>query len=132
MSQARIGTIGWIDLTVDDVAGLRDFYAAVTGWTPEPTPMGDYDDFTMMTPGGEAVAGVCHARAGNTGTPPQWMIYINVEDLDASIEACEARGGKVIVPTRTMGAQGRYCMIEDPAGAVAALFEPPPKPEDRG
>ena len=55
--------------------------------------------------------------------PPVWMIYINVPDLDESVRRAEESGGKVRVPARNAGA-GRYCVIEDPAGAVAALFEP--------
>ena len=31
----EIGKIGWIDITVDDAEGLRDFYAKVTGWKAE-------------------------------------------------------------------------------------------------
>ena len=30
----QTGKIGWIDITVDDAAGLRDFYAAVVGLVP--------------------------------------------------------------------------------------------------
>lgn len=42
MSDAKhpVGSIGWIDLTVDDAPRVRDFYAAVVGWKPEPVPMG--------------------------------------------------------------------------------------------
>ena len=60
------GKIGWIDITVDDATGLRDFYARVVGWKPEDVGMGDYSDFNMTMPGsGEPAAGICHARGGN-------------------------------------------------------------------
>ncbi len=117
------GTIGWIDLTIDDAAELRDFYAAVTGWRPEPVVMGGYDDFNMVAPGtGQPAAGICHARGGNAGLPPVWMIYIVVADLDASVEACRKNGGEVVAGPRRMGGD-RYCVIRDPAGAVAALYQ---------
>ena len=29
---AAVGSISWVDLTVADAPGGRDFYAAVTGW----------------------------------------------------------------------------------------------------
>ncbi|UCE03680.1 MAG: hypothetical protein JSW67_05710 [Candidatus Latescibacterota bacterium] len=70
------------------------------------------------------MAGVCHARGGNVGLPAQWLIYITVSDLDASIARCSELGGKVVVPAKGYGGQGRYCVIEDPARAVVALFEP--------
>ena len=45
-----------------------------------------------------------------------------VEDLDESLARCAELGGKVVVPTRSMG-EARYCVIQDPAGAVAALYQ---------
>ena len=118
-----VGTIGWIDLTVDNAEEVRDFYAEVTGWQPEPVVMGGYDDFNMVAPAtGEPSAGVCHARGANAGLPPVWMVYIVVADLDASVDACRNNGGEVIAGPRRMG-RDRYCVIRDPAGAVAALYQ---------
>ena len=123
-STPQLGTIGWTDLTVPNADEVRDFYAAVTGWMPQPLSMGEYNDYVMTTPGGTGVAGVCHARGGNTGLPAQWLIYIIVEDLDESIRQCEAKGGKVIAGPKKMG-PSTYCVIQDPAGAVAGLFSTP-------
>jgi len=120
----NIGKIGWIDMTVDDASGLRDFYQRVVGWKVENTTMGDYDDYTMMSPGDSvAIAGVCHARGSNADLPGGWLIYITVADVDASAAACIANGGKVVVETRGL-AGGRFCVIEDPNGATAALYQP--------
>ena len=35
-----VGKVGWIDITVDDASGLRDFYSKVVGWQPENVGMG--------------------------------------------------------------------------------------------
>jgi predicted enzyme related to lactoylglutathione lyase len=120
------GTIGWIDLTVEDAETVRDFYRELAGWTAAPVDMGAYSDFTMFPAGSETpVGGICHARGTNASMPPRWMLYITVEDADACAERCEALGGKVVVPPRDMGSHGRYCVLEDPGGAVAAFFAPP-------
>ncbi len=117
----EVGTIGWVDLTVPDADLLKDFYREVVGWWAEPFAMGGYDDYVMMTPGtGRGVAGICHARGGNAGLPAQWLVYITVPDLDAALERCAAQGGSVIAPPKSAGG-GRYAVIRDPAGAVAAL-----------
>ncbi|HPF36361.1 MAG TPA: VOC family protein [Candidatus Krumholzibacteria bacterium] len=117
------GTIGWIDLTVDDAAGLRDFYAAVVGWEATPLSMGGYDDYCVgPAEGGDPVAGVCHRRGGNAHLPPVWMMYIVVEDLDASLKACAAGGGALVGDVRKMG-EARYAVIRDPAGAHCALYQ---------
>ena len=52
------------------------------------------------------------------------MMYITVDNLVDSMARCQSRGGKVLRPAVTLGSQGRFCVIQDPAGAVAALFEP--------
>ena len=120
---ASTGSISWIDLTVPDAVKIREFYSEVVGWRTEPVSMGEYDDFNMIRPSNsEAVAGVCHARGGNADLPAKWLIYITVEDLDRSIARCEELGGKVIAGPRNAGGEGRFCVIEDPAGAVAALY----------
>ena len=118
-----IGTIAWTDLTVPDAAKLKDFYRAVVGWRPEPVEMGGYKDFTMLTPeSGEQAAGVCHARGQNASIPPVWLVYIAVADLDASIAQCERLGGRVIAGPHALGT-GRFCVIQDPAKAVCALYQ---------
>jgi len=118
-----IGKIGWFDLTVEDAPAIRDFYTKVVGWKPEDVSMGNYSDYNMTMPeSGDPAAGICHARGDNAGLPPQWLIYITVEDLDKSAEACQQSGGKVLVGPKAMG-DARFCVIEDPNGSVAALYQ---------
>ncbi len=117
------GTIGWIDLTVEDAESVRDFYQQVIGWENSPVGMDGYDDFAMHPPGSsDAVSGICHARGANAQIPRAWVVYFIVEDLDQSISACTGGGGKVVSGPRSMG-KDRYCIIEDPAGAVCALYQ---------
>lgn len=121
----EIGSIGWIDLTVENGEEVRDFYREVVGWEPEAVDMGDYSDFNMKAPdSGKPMAGVCHARGGNAGLPANWLIYITVADADVAAARCVELGGKVIAGPKDMAGYGRYCVVEDPAGAVSALFAP--------
>lgn len=117
------GKIGWIDMTVEAAPAIRDFYKEVVGWGHDEVSMGDYADYAMTTSAGEAVSGICHARGSNADLPPGWLIYITVDDVEASAAACEANGGQIVVPVRGV-AGGRFCVIRDPAGAVAALYQP--------
>ncbi len=117
------GTVVWTDITVPEARHLRDFYANVVGWNHEEVRMGDYADYNMIPPGDdEPAAGVCHARGPNAAIPPFWMIYVQVEDLTRSIDACQSGGGTVIDGPRSMG-QNRLCLIRDPAGAYLGLVE---------
>jgi uncharacterized protein len=119
-----VGTIAGFDLTVPDAESVRDFYAAVVGWQPEPFNMGEYDDYFMKSPAtGAITAGVCHARGENAGLPPQWLAYIVVADLDASLQRCVEMGGAALTEIKGSEGESRYCVIRDPAGAVLALMQ---------
>lgn len=120
----EVGKIGWIDMTVENADEVRDFYAAVVGLKPDGVDMGDYSDYNMTMPAdGTPVCGVCHARGSNADIPPGWLIYFVVADVDASAETCQSMGGEVLVDPRGL-AGGRFCVVRDPGGATAALYQP--------
>lgn len=117
-----VGSITWRDLTVKDAEGVRDFYSKVVGWNASPVEISGYNDFNMNLPGtGETVAGICHARGPNAKLPPQWLMYITVADVVESARRCVDLGGRILDGPRSMG-EYRFCVIEDPAGAVAGLI----------
>ncbi len=123
MTAPAPGSIGWLDLTVEDAPRLCSFYSAVVGWKQEAVPMGGYSDWVLADPAsGEPRAGVCHARGGNAGLPPVWLVYIVVADLDASLSSATALGGEVLAGPKAMGAD-RYAVLRDPAGAPIALWQ---------
>ena len=123
-SKDPAGTISWVDISVPNAESLREFYSQVVGWKAEPVDMGDHNDYSMApASGGEAVAGVCHAQGTNAGLPAQWLIYVAVSNLDQSITRCTELGGKVLYGPKSMGADCRFCVIQDPAGAVMAIHE---------
>lgn len=124
MSNKKIGTVGWMDLTIDDADTVSKFYNEVVGWDIQSFDMGGYNDYCMNDPEtGETLAGVCHARGANANLPPQWLVYVGVEDLDKSLEAVTANGSKVLGDRRSDGKGGHYCLIQDPAGAHMMLWE---------
>jgi predicted enzyme related to lactoylglutathione lyase len=125
---AKTGTIGWVDLTVPDAVTVRDFYTSVLGVETSAVPMGDYEDFCLHPAGGgDAVAGVCHARGPNSDLPAAWMVYFLVADVEKSVAECRARGGVVVREPKRLGEYGTLAVIRDPAGAVCALMQPAAK-----
>ena len=121
MTKANVGAVTWIDLTVEDAERLGEFYGEVVGWRPEGVEMDGYEDFMMNRPDdGECAAGICHARGPNAKIPPQWLVYVAVEDVEASAARCVELGGEVVDGPRAMG-PSRFCVVRDPAGAVLGL-----------
>lgn len=120
-----IGSIIATDITVDAAEALKDFYKEVIGWEEEGLPMkdesGTYTDYVMKDDKGNWIGGICHNRGVNKGIPPQWIVYINVADIEQSIEKCQKLGGEVIKTSENKDGSLQYAMIKDPFGAVLAL-----------
>lgn len=117
------GRFLWHDLTVKDASKVSEFYEKVTGWERQGFDMGGYNDYVMSPEEGEdPIAGICYARGSNKDIPPQWLMYVNVKNLDKSISAVKRFGGKVIGEKSKMGDDGKfYCLIQDPAGAFMMI-----------
>ncbi|NNE00034.1 MAG: VOC family protein [Pirellulaceae bacterium] len=116
------GTVTWFDLTVDNASELKAFYEQVVGWTNMPVDMGGYEDFCMNASDGQTIAGICNAKGPNSGIPPVWMMYINVDDIQATVDKCKANGGDVIGEPRSAGG-GLCAILRDPSGAVFAVYQ---------
>jgi uncharacterized protein len=120
----KAGRVQWFDLTVGDASTVSDFYHQVVGWDVVPLSMGEYNDYCMNIAGTEeTVAGVCHTKGSNAYLPPQWLLYVTVENLDESLASCIRMGGKIIGEKRQGGKNAFFCLIQDPAGAYVMLYE---------
>ena len=123
MSDNKIGTMAWLDLSVGNAENVKSFYEDVIGWKSESISMGDYDDYVMLEPiNGEAVSGICHAQGVNKDLPPAWLPYFLVADIEASIAAVQAKGGALVTEVKSMGSD-KYAVIKDPAGAACAIYQ---------
>lgn len=121
MSNNKIGEIVWRDISVENAQELSSFYESVVGWKAKPVSMGDYQDYNMQTASGEVIAGVCHAKGVNQNLPSQWMMYVEVADIEASVNAVKELGGRVLQGPNHYQDQDYY-VIEDIAGAVMTIF----------
>lgn len=116
------GTWCWSELATSDVAGSKDFYAKVFGWSAATAPMGPME-YTMFQNGVVQAAGMLGMTAEYEGIPPHWMIYWKVSDLDASLRRLsEAGGARKHGPTSAAGV-GRFALCADPQGAPFSLIQ---------
>ncbi len=116
------GDLGWSELSTTDAAGAVKFYSALVGWEDKGEAMPGYRTFGR---GDEMLGGIsdapcpdCEKRA------PQWMPYITVDDLDATLAKVEGLGGSVIMPAQAIpGDGGRIAIIKDPQGVATGLAQ---------
>jgi predicted enzyme related to lactoylglutathione lyase len=120
------GKFCWVDMGTPDAPAAKRFYTGLFGWTAEDMPAGEGMTYTMFQLGGKSVAALYQQdpQQQTAGAPPNWLSYISVESADRSAERTRALGGTVIMEPFDVLDVGRMAVIQDPTGAVVALWEP--------
>ena len=113
------GTFIWYELMTADPAGARRFYEGVVGWRIDAEGMPGMDYRIIHAGDGQAggLLTLNEDMRGN-GARPAWIGYIGVDDVDRSVAAIEARGGRSVMPAFDIPGVGRLAMVADPNGAV--------------
>jgi predicted enzyme related to lactoylglutathione lyase len=114
------GALSWFELTTTDVRAAESFYGRLFGWKTEPW-VGE-GSYTLIKLGGEEVGGMVSAPAGESPKPPGWGLYVTVTDVDETAKKVPELGGKVLVPPTDIPKVGRFCLIQDPMGAVISAI----------
>jgi hypothetical protein len=115
---------GWAELNARGLGAAVPFYAAVFGWSSRTSPMGEgQPPYTEFLLGQDSVAG---GMEMNPSTPPMvpsyWMVYFNVDDVDASYRrALDSGAQEMLAPTDFSG--GRFAILSDPQGAIFGLLK---------
>jgi uncharacterized protein len=121
------GTFCWLELHAHDPAAAKRFYAEMFGWTTNDMPVGpgENDVYTVYQLDGRDVAAstamMPEQRAG--GMPSAWLQYIAVENADETAAKARELGGTVLMGPFDAMELGRMAIIQDPAGAVFAVWQ---------
>ncbi|HEY2574599.1 MAG TPA: VOC family protein [Verrucomicrobiaceae bacterium] len=118
---SKPGDVHWNELQTSDAAGAKAFYTGLFGWTTEPFPGGGMD-YTILCNNGKGFGGIM--QSPHPGAPTQWVGYIVVEDVDATVAKVERLGGKVCAPPFDIPQVGRIAIVQDPQGAVFGVHKP--------
>lgn len=121
------GSFIWYELMTIDMGASEAFYSGLLGWQ-----IGGDANYRTITASEGMVGGMLPLTAGMTsgGARPVWLAYISVEDVDRSVAAIEAQGGRVLMPAWDMADVGRMALVADPEGAPFYVMRPIP-PADR-
>ena len=119
------GRFCWVDLGTTDPVGAKKFYTGLFGWTYDDRPMGDGASYTMLLLDGKSVAALYQQdpQQQGMGIPPAWLSYIAVERADDVADRARRLGGTVLLEPFDVLDVGRMAVIQDPTGAVVALWE---------
>lgn len=107
----------WFDLRTKDAATSRSFYEQLLGWDVAEVPVGDAN--VPMIGGDQPWASIVPDGGDRLG----WFPYVQVDNLDAATDRAKELGAIALQPP-TEGPAGTYTPIQEPGGAVFALFQP--------
>ena len=122
----------WYELLTGDQEAAERFYSRVVGWTAADAD-GANAGYTIFSADGAGVAGAMTLpdEAKAAGGRPEWIGYVLVPDVDATVEQIEAAGGSVHRRGFDIAEIGRAAIVADPGGAVFALLAPLPMDSPR-
>ena len=120
------GTPNWVELVTTDAAGAKAFYMPLFQWETQDLPAGEDSVYTMWLLRGKQVGAMYQMGEGESsmGVPPHWRTYISVADADAVAEQAKTLGGQVLMEPADVFDAGRMALIQDPTGAVFAIWQP--------
>lgn len=120
------GTFCWVELGTTNGEAAKKFYTELFGWGFTDNPVGPNMVYTMLKLDGKDVGALYQLSSEMTaeGIPPHWLSYVSVADADESARQIKALGGKLKKEPLDVFDIGRMAVVEDPTGAVFALWQP--------
>jgi predicted enzyme related to lactoylglutathione lyase len=115
------GAFSWMELMTTDVAPAKRFYHQLFGWEMETYPMAGME-YDVVKVAGQAKGGIMRMPPQADEMPPAWGIYVTVDDVDATAKKVAELGGKVLMGPQEIPEVGRFCVIQDPQGAVISAI----------
>lgn len=113
----------WYELGTSDLDAAQAFYARVMGWQVAGAGMEGFDYRLASAPGGGMVAGMFTPEGPQDG-PCRWLIYVSVDDCDATARQAAEAGGAVLKPPADIPGTGRFAVLSDPQGAHFGILQP--------
>ena len=124
------GSMQWCELMTPDPEAAAAFYRMLLRVKTDPMEMPDgsinsivsTEDGPVMSI--SALAGLSKELVARLGGPT-WIVYFNVDDVDAVVERAAQNGAELPDPPWDVPGVGRMAWIFDPLGALLGLITPP-------
>jgi predicted enzyme related to lactoylglutathione lyase len=115
------GDFCWNELVTSSVPAAKKFYTSLLGWKTKPFNQGKVD-YTIIEKGAEGMGGIM--KCPQPGGSAQWIPYMLVADVDATVKKAAKLRGSVCVPPFDVPTVGRLAVLADPQGAAFGIIAP--------
>lgn len=133
------GRFIWYELMTTDLNASRAFYAEVFDWRfslsknqTEPYFIANTIINTTTKTGDRTACGLMTLPEPllAAATPPHWVGYVFVDDIDQSIEQAVQSGGRIMHPPMNIDNNSRFVTLADPQGATFCIFSSTAEPTE--
>jgi hypothetical protein len=123
------GRVAWFDITTTNMTQSKEFYGRLFGWQFESLP-GPYADLAAEIVSRGTSIGTLRKAEGAI-SPYDGVVYIQVDDIQASCKKAAELGGKVVpgFPFNLSNGGGAIGLVADPAGHPIGMYSRTPLPE---
>jgi hypothetical protein len=115
------GAFSWCELMTNDVHAAKKFYTDLFGWSTEDISIGGMT-YTVIKAQDREIGGMMAFPPQACMRAPYWGTYVTVDDVDTTAAKAQKLGAKSIVPPTDIPNVGRFCMFQDPQGAVISAI----------
>lgn len=110
-------------INADDVDATRDFYQRTFGWRFAPWGPPGFYRVKADDPGGPGVTAAIQQRRDLLAGPTTgFECTFEVDDVDQTLKAAMAAGGRVLMDRTTIAGVGHLIWLADPSGNVVGAM----------
>ena len=111
------------ELNADDAGQAQEFYRGLFGWTVDASNPMSYG-LAQSETGRGADGGIHHDDTASRG----FMIYVEVDDLQAYLDKAVSLGGSVVTPVTVIPGMVTLAQFTDPQGNLVGLVKSEDQP----
>lgn len=108
-----------VEISAEDRSQLAQFYNEIFGWELQDFPAMDYTTFTS----GEGGVGGGFNPVGEGNEAGTVVVYIAVDDVQATLDEIEQHGGKTLMEATDVPDVGTIAQFIDPTGNRMAVIK---------
>lgn len=114
----------WFEIRTEEPTRAMEFYSALFGWAFTPIEDRERAYWLISTKEGTGTGGLVEQDGGDGQAV---MLYVGVEDLEATVTMATALGAWLEQPPTDISPEvGRYAILADPNGCRFGLWTPNP------
>lgn len=121
MTARQHGTFSWNELMTTNMEASKRFYFELFDWSLEDSDI-EGEPYTYIKSGGKEIGGMMELPDEFKDAGPYWGVYVTVDDLDATVSRAKELKAKIVVEPMEVP-HGRFCVIQDPQGAIISAIQ---------